>query len=621
VADGGTGASDAATARTNLGLAIGTNVQAYDADLAAIAALTPTADNFIVGNGTTWTLETPAQARTSLGLGTISTQDASSVAITGGSINGTTVGATTATSGRFTTLEATGVTTVSAGTVSAPAITTSGDTNTGIFFPAADTIAFTEGGSEALRINSSAQIAVNTAGSASAPVITKTDDLNTGIFFPAADTIAFAEGGAEAMRINDAGEVLVGGSTSINAANGCLTVQRTNDDPYFALFRNDTSIVNGNRIGNIDWYVNDTTSNTPTRVAYILGAASGDHSAGSNPTDLTFATTASGSATVTERMRINSSGNIGFGTDTPTGAGKIFHIHNPGTSGADVTDLRFTTGTTGATSGDGVRIRLANVGDLDINNLESNAVLISTANTERMRIDSSGNVGIGTTGYGTYATTRKAISLGEGSTISAAASGGDPYITIASNAYFTSTPDWKYVASDFASMYEQYNGTHVWQTAASGTAGNAITFSERMRITSGGNLGIGTSSPLALLDVNGVSLFRDVMYGYQPSPTSLAVNTTLSVAQLLTGIIQVTAAAVTITMPTATTLDSGLLASLPTNGSIDFSVIHTGGGSPPSIAANTGVTIVGNANIASGGNSGRFRLRKSATSTYVVYRL
>ena len=251
----------------------------------------------------------------------------------------------------------------------------------------------------------------------------------------------------------------------------------------------------------------------------------------------------------------------------------------------------------------------------------ADTIAFAEGGTEAMRIDSSGNVGIGTTGYGTYATTRKAISLGEGSTISAAASGGDPYITIASNAYFTSTPDWKYVASDFASMYEQYNGTHVWQTAASGTAGNAITFSERMRITSGGNLGIGTSSPLALLDVNGVSLFRDVMYGYQPSPTSLAVNTTLSVAQLLTGIIQVTAAAVTITMPTATTLDSGLLASLPTNGSIDFSVIHTGGGSPPSIAANTGVTIVGNANIQSGGNSGLFRLRKSATSTYVVYRL
>lgn len=53
----------------------------------------------------------------------------------------------------FTSLTVTGVSTFSAGTVSAPSITTSGDTNTGIFFPAADTIAFTEGGVESMRID------------------------------------------------------------------------------------------------------------------------------------------------------------------------------------------------------------------------------------------------------------------------------------------------------------------------------------------------------------------------------------------------------------------------------------------------------------------------------------
>lgn len=50
-----------------------------------------------------------------------------------------------------------------AGTVSAPGITTTGDTNTGIFFPAADTIAFAEGGTEALRITSTGAIAINGA--------------------------------------------------------------------------------------------------------------------------------------------------------------------------------------------------------------------------------------------------------------------------------------------------------------------------------------------------------------------------------------------------------------------------------------------------------------------------
>lgn len=57
------------------------------ATLSAIAGLTPTNGNFIVGNGTTWTAESGSTARTSLGLGTIATQDASDVAITGGSIN------------------------------------------------------------------------------------------------------------------------------------------------------------------------------------------------------------------------------------------------------------------------------------------------------------------------------------------------------------------------------------------------------------------------------------------------------------------------------------------------------------------------------------------------------
>ena len=68
VSDGGTGATSASAARTALGLVIGTNVQAFDAQLSDIAGLTPSDGNFIVGDGSNFVLESGATARTSLGL-------------------------------------------------------------------------------------------------------------------------------------------------------------------------------------------------------------------------------------------------------------------------------------------------------------------------------------------------------------------------------------------------------------------------------------------------------------------------------------------------------------------------------------------------------------------------
>jgi hypothetical protein len=64
--------------------------------------------------------------------------------------------------GSFTTLAASSTATFAAGAVGTPAITTTGDTNTGIFFPAADTIAFAEGGAEAMRIDSSGNLLLGT---------------------------------------------------------------------------------------------------------------------------------------------------------------------------------------------------------------------------------------------------------------------------------------------------------------------------------------------------------------------------------------------------------------------------------------------------------------------------
>ncbi len=124
-----------------------------------------------------------------------------------------------------------------AGTVSLPAITTTGDTNTGIFFPAADTIAFTEGGAESMRITSSGLVGINTTtpaatldvggniftsgfvratgdGTAAIPSIQPGNDTDTGFFRPATNVIGFTNAGSESMRINADGLVGIGKTPS-----------------------------------------------------------------------------------------------------------------------------------------------------------------------------------------------------------------------------------------------------------------------------------------------------------------------------------------------------------------------------------------------------------------------
>jgi hypothetical protein len=76
---------------------------------------------------------------------------------------------------------------------------------------------------------------------------------------------------------------------------------------------------------------------------------------------------------------------------------------------------------------------------------------------------------------------------------------GNGFVQFANNTYQGSGYVDRYIGSSYANKYEQ-SDSHKWYTAPSGTAGNAVTFSEQMRLTSTG-LGIGTSSPDARLDV------------------------------------------------------------------------------------------------------------------------
>jgi hypothetical protein len=130
--------------------------------------------------GTT-TLTLPAATDTLVGKAT--TDTLTNKTLTGAVMNGT-LGATTPSTVAATTISASSTATFSAGAVGTPAITTTGDTNTGIFFPAADTIAFTEGGTEAMRLNSSGVMLMGATS-------TRTSDAKIELTSPANTSLSF----------------------------------------------------------------------------------------------------------------------------------------------------------------------------------------------------------------------------------------------------------------------------------------------------------------------------------------------------------------------------------------------------------------------------------------------
>jgi len=185
---------------------------------------------------------------------TVAIQTAGVTAVTVDSSQNVTLAAALAVTGAATlssSLGVTGVTTVQAGTAALPAITTTGDTNTGIFFPAADTIAFTEGGAEAMRIASNSFVGIgrtspnfklhvtgnnsdaadNTIGMGYGRAANPTDAVHKiswasddlRIEADTANTIAsnitFTNDGTERARIDSSGNFMVGTTSSFSGGN------------------------------------------------------------------------------------------------------------------------------------------------------------------------------------------------------------------------------------------------------------------------------------------------------------------------------------------------------------------------------------------------------------------
>jgi len=133
-----------------------------------------------------------------------------------------------------------------------------------------------------------------------------------------------------------------------------------------------------------------------------------------------------------------------------------------------------------------------------VNSADTSGVLqLQTANTTALTVDASQNVGIGVT-PSAWTAGGKNIEVGSAGNI---IQGQASQIAIVQNATFNS--GWKYSANGFASFALQTTGQHQFFTAPSGTAGNAITFTQAMTLDASGNLLVGgTSSVLGKLEVS-----------------------------------------------------------------------------------------------------------------------
>jgi len=195
----------------------------------------------------------------------------------------------------------------------------------------------------------------------------------------------------EKARLDASGRLLVGTSSAISGSSTNDNLQLVNSaGSILSVASSDTTIADGTRIGEIEFW--GQPGSTWGNFATI--SCKGDATAASNdnPGRLTFSTTADGASSPTERLRLDSSGNLGLGVTAPA---SILHV-----KGGSLT-VEHATPSTGTCQ---LNINSENNSQVTLTYDDQGSIVFGTASTpatqagfsEKIRIDSSGRLLVGT---------------------------------------------------------------------------------------------------------------------------------------------------------------------------------------------------------------------------------
>ena len=191
-----------------------------------------------------------------------------------------------------------------------------------------------------------------------------------------------------------------------------------------------------------------------------------------------FFSQGSGSAdaavTVSEKMRIDSSGKVSIGT---TSATELLNIAAGSSDGAGI-EMAGNGTTVGSTS---LFVGHGSTNNGYVYQRANSPLIFGTNNIERMRIDSAGTM-FHRTATPTLHSATTGIVFENGSLLTDVTRGAGKSINLAQNAAVDSGNTWAYLATDEASLYQQFGGKHYFYTAPSGSAGADITFGNKMLI-------------------------------------------------------------------------------------------------------------------------------------------